>query len=109
MIEGHFEVPPYYGFIMEEDTLDWQYIYQGLFMGQFSTDLVNRRWKVYLSFNCEIPSEEDLKTIKVLVFPGSARAVHDERNAFVPVVSNFIRNVMENYSDIKLFGSCFGH
>jgi GMP synthase-like glutamine amidotransferase len=56
-----------------------------------------------------LPSEEDLKTIKVLVFPGSARAVHDETNLFVPVVAAFIRKVMQEHSDIKLFGSCFGH
>jgi len=35
--------------------------------------------------------------------------VHDPQNAFVPVVSAFIRQVLDEHPDIKLFGSCFGH
>ena len=77
-------------------------------MGNLSTDW-ERRWKVYLSYKNEVPTEEDLKSIKALVFPGSARAVYDEKNIFVPVVSEFICKVMNSYPKIKLFGSCFGH
>ncbi|TNV85281.1 hypothetical protein FGO68_gene2777 [Halteria grandinella] len=106
---GTYHPKPYYGFIMEEDTQDWQFVYQGLFMGNFATDWTNKRWKVYSAFRCELPSEEDLKSIKALVFPGSARAVHDPSNAFVEVVSKFIRKVLADHSEIKLFGSCFGH
>jgi GMP synthase-like glutamine amidotransferase len=79
-----------------------------LFIGQLTRDW-DKRWKVYLAFKMELPSEEELKSIKILVFPGSARAVYDEENLFVPVVSEFIRKVMSEYSNIKLFGSCFGH
>lgn len=43
------------------------------------------------------------------MFPGSARAVHDPSNLFVPVVSAFIRRVLDHHPNIKLFGSCFGH
>jgi GMP synthase-like glutamine amidotransferase len=77
-------------------------------MGNLSVDW-EKRWKVYLSYKNEIPTLEDLKTIKALVFPGSSKAVYDERNLFVPVVSELIRNVMNDYHQIKLFGSCFGH
>ena len=78
-------------------------------MGQFSKDWNNKRWKVFLGFKGELPTEGDLQSIKVLVFPGSARAVYDESNLFVSVVSAFIRKVMESYPSVKLFGSCFGH
>lgn len=65
-------------------------------MGNLSVDW-DRRWKVYLAYKHEIPSDEDLKTIKALVYPGSARAVYDESNLFVPVVSEFTRKVMDHY------------
>ncbi len=55
-----------------------------------------------------MPNDDELKSMKVLVFPGSAMAVYDESNLFVPVVSELIRKVMNQYEDIKLFGSCFG-
>ena len=77
-------------------------------MGQLAVDR-NRRWKVYLAYKHEFPSKEDLKSIKALIFPGSARAVYDKSNTFVDTVSEMIRDVMENYPEIKLFGSCFGH
>lgn len=63
-----------------------------------------------MSYNCEIPTDEELSTsIKALIFPGSAHAVHNPSSKFVPTVSAMIRNVMDNYKHIKLFGSCFGH
>jgi GMP synthase-like glutamine amidotransferase len=77
-------------------------------MGNLSVDW-ERRWKVYIAYKCEVPTDEDLKSIKALVFPGSARAVYDESNLFVPVVSEFIRKVIDRLPHIKLFGSCFGH
>jgi len=46
-------------------------------MGNLSVDW-ERRWKVYIAYKCEVPTDEDLKSIKALVFPGSARAVYDE-------------------------------
>ena len=52
---------------------------------------------------------DDLHSIKALIFPGSARAVYEKSNTFVDTVSKMILDVMENYPDIKLFGSCFGH
>jgi GMP synthase-like glutamine amidotransferase len=64
---------------------------------------------VYLAYNHEVPSKEDLKSIKVNIFPGSARAVYEKSNTFVDTVSEMIRDVIENYPEIKLFGSCFGH
>ena len=106
--DGTYDNKPYYGIIMEEDSNDWQYLYQGLFIGNLATDW-SQRWRVYLGFKCELPSHEDLQSIRVLVFPGSARAVYDESNLFVPEVSAFIRKVMSDHPKIKLFGSCFGH
>ena len=64
---------------------------------------------MYLAYKHEVPSKEDLKCIKALIFPGSSRAVYDKSNTFVETVSILIRDVMENYTEIKLFGSCFGH
>ena len=68
-------------------------------MGNLSVDW-ERRWKVYLAYKNEVPTNEDLKSIKALVFPGSARAVYDESNLFVPIVSEFIRKVMDFHPSI---------
>ena len=76
-------------------------------MGNLSIDW-DRRWKVYLAYKNEVPNNDELKSMKALVFPGSAMAVYDESNLFVHVVSELIRKVMNQYEDIKLFGSCFG-
>ncbi len=108
LIDGSYRRVPYYGFVLQEDSQDWQYLYQGLFIGQLATD-GEKRWKVYLGYKHEVPTMEDLKSIKALIFTGSARAVYDQQNTFVETISEMIRNVMENYPDIKLFGSCFGH
>ena len=64
---------------------------------------------MYLAYKHEVPSKEDLKSIKAIIFPGSARAVYDKSNTFVETVSEIIRDVLENYPETKLFGSCFGH
>ena len=50
-------------------------------MGQISIDW-DRRWKVCLAYQNEMPSDEDLKTIKALVFTGSSHAEH-EKDEFV--------------------------
>ena len=76
-------------------------------MGNLSIEW-DRRWKVYLAYKHEVPNDDELKSMKALVFPGSAMAVYDESNLFVPIVSELIRKVMNHYEDIKLFGSCFG-
>lgn len=86
-------MPPTYGFIMQEDQPDWRNIYQGLFMPNYSFDH-KYRWKFYFAIDGQFPSDEDLKTIKVLLFPGSAQAVYDPDSKFFPKVADFVRKIM---------------
>ena len=67
------------------------------------------KWKAYNGYLEILPTDEDLKTIKVLVFPGSGFSVYDEKNKFVEIVGEFVRKVYNEYPHIKMFGSCFGH
>jgi GMP synthase-like glutamine amidotransferase len=91
-------------------------------MGNFATDWTNRRFKVYYGYLATpehqyftpqgvpiMPTDDELKHLRALIFPGSARSVNDPANVFVEEISKFIRKVMAEYHEIKLFGSCFGH
>jgi hypothetical protein len=56
--------------VVLDDCEGWRYTYQALFMGQLRTS-GNEKWKYYIGFEHELPSEEDLKTLKLIVFSGS--------------------------------------
>jgi len=56
--------------IVLDDCEGWRWTYQALFMGQLRTS-GDEQWKYYIGFEHELPSEEDLKTLKLIVFSGS--------------------------------------
>jgi hypothetical protein len=53
-----------------DDCEGWRYTYQALFMSQIRTS-EDEAWKFYIGFEHEIPSEEDLKTLKLIILSGS--------------------------------------
>lgn len=67
---------PEFAIILEDDAHDWHYIYEALFMGQL-TITGNEKWKAYTAYKSQFPTHEELKKLKVIVFPGSGRAVYD--------------------------------
>jgi len=66
------------------------------------------KWKFFFGFNNELPSEEDLKTIKTIIFPGSGHSVYDESVSWIPGLKDFIRRIFNEYPQIKMIGGCFG-
>jgi len=55
-----------------------------------------------------LPSEEDLKTLKLIVLSGSGHSVYETDTPWIPLVKDLIRNVYQNYPHIKILGGCFG-
>jgi len=66
------------------------------------------KWNFYNAYNHEFPSEEDMKTLKAVIIPGSSRSSYDNTTTWIPLVKDFIRTVLNEYPDIKLIGGCFG-
>jgi len=93
--------------IICEDETDWKYIYQALFMGQLM-DNGDEKWQFFFGFNHELPSEEDLKSLKAIIIPGSSHSVYNATVSWIPHLKDFIRNVINEHPHIKLIGGCFG-
>ena len=76
-------------------------------MGQL-LETGDEQWKYYFGFLGELPSDEELKTIKGIILPGSGASVYDNKVSWIPPLLDFIRRVMNEYPHIKLIGGCFG-
>jgi len=76
-------------------------------MGQLM-ETGQEKWKFYTGFEYELPTDEDLQTIKCVILPGSGRSVYDKKVEWIPTVLEFIRKVMNQYPHIKIIGGCFG-
>jgi hypothetical protein len=94
--------------VLSDDAPNWPYIYQALFMGQ----LINsgdEKWQFYRAFEYELPSDDDLKSIKAIIFPGSGHAVYNEHKvAWITDLKHFIRRILNEHPHIKIIGGCFG-
>jgi len=90
-----------------DDCEGWRYTYQALFMSQIRTS-GDEAWKYYIGFEGELPSEEDLKTLKLIILSGSGQSAYDTSVPFVAPLKELIRNVYANYPQVKFVGGCFG-
>ena len=98
---------PEYAIILEDDAHDWLHIYEALFIGQLMTT-GQEKWKTYTAYRGQFPTHEELKKLKVVVFPGSGRAVYDFNVAWVPQLINLVQRIYSDYPKIKMIGGCFG-
>jgi GMP synthase-like glutamine amidotransferase len=76
-------------------------------MGQLM-ETGDEKWKFFNAYEYEFPSDEDLATIRTIIFPGSSRSAYDTSVSWVGEVKDFIRRVMNEYPHIKIIGGCFG-
>lgn len=65
-------------------------------------------WKHYFGYSLDLPTEEELSTIKTIIFSGSGYSVYEENVSWIPVVQDYIRTIIRDYPNIKLIGGCFG-
>jgi len=94
--------------ILCDDAVNWPYIYQALFMGQLM-HTGDEKWQFYRGYEHELPSEEDLATIKTIIIPGSGHAVYNEHKvSWISPLKAFIRRVMNECAHIRIIGGCFG-
>eukprot|EP00347_Sterkiella_histriomuscorum_P013552 403364277 len=80
---------PKYALILEDDSHDWQYIYEALWMSQLMVT-GEEKWKFYTGFKGQVPTDSELHKLKVLVLPGG------------------VQKILKNHPQIKMIGGCFG-
>jgi GMP synthase-like glutamine amidotransferase len=66
------------------------------------------KWNFYVGHEFELPSEEELQTIKCLILPGSGRSVYDTTVGWIAPLKEFIVRIINDYPHIKIIGGCFG-
>jgi len=66
------------------------------------------KWKFFFGCDHELPSEEDLKTLKAIIIPGSGHSVYNANVSWIPLMKDFIRSILNEHPHIKLIGGCFG-
>ena len=52
-------------------------------MGQL-TITGQEKWKFYTAYKGQLPTHEELKKLKLIIFPGSGRAVYDLNVKWIP-------------------------
>ncbi|CAD8146952.1 unnamed protein product [Paramecium pentaurelia] len=77
----------------------------GLFNGIYRRK--QERWLWYNVTQGSYPDEDTLKQTNVIIIPGSTSSAYDEK-AWIRSLQNFILNVYENHTQIKIMGICFG-
>jgi len=68
----------------------------------------DEKWSFYNAYQHEFPTDEELKSLKCVIIPGSSRSAYDNTTTWIPSVKDFIRTVMNEHPHIKLIGGCFG-
>jgi hypothetical protein len=66
------------------------------------------KWKSYIAYKSQFPTHEELKKLKVIVFPGSGRAVYDTGVLWVTQLIKLCQRIYSEYPHIKMIGGCFG-
>lgn len=98
--------PVEYGILLFDERDHYKSVYETFFVGNLFDN--GDSWKFYKAYDGEFPNDEELKSMKGLVLPGSYRSVYDEIPAIEPY-KQFIRKVYSSYPHIKMTGLCFGH
>ncbi len=66
-----------YAIITCDERDHYRMVYESLFVGNLITT-GKEKWDFYKATSFELPSDEDLKNLKGIVFPGSKHSVYDE-------------------------------
>ena len=98
---------PDYGVVQCDGRPLWEYLIEGQFIGMFMDE--GEVWKTYRPFEFYLPTDEELKSLKGLLFSGSYLSAHDTSVDWIGNMNAFIKNVYENYPHVRMYGGCFGH
>lgn len=98
---------PDYGMLMTDQSEEWQFHYPALFFPHLVDE--NEHWKFYHCFNDEYPTKEELQRLKGLIIPGNIDSPLDDSKPYLVETKLLIKEIYENYKNIKLVGVCFGH
>jgi hypothetical protein len=71
--------------IVLDDCDGWRWTYQALFMGQLMVS-GDENWKFFIGFEHELPSEEDLKSLKLIILSGSGQSAYDTSVPWIPAL-----------------------
>ncbi|CAG9333486.1 unnamed protein product [Blepharisma stoltei] len=80
------------------------------FVEAWSTSIFSQpfdRWQHYFVVSGQLPSKDALKTIKGIILLGGKFSANDQYNWLINLKS-FLREINEDYPDIKVVGICLG-
>jgi len=97
---------PDFALLLTDDRDCRKGINEALFMGQLFNS--GDQWAFYKPNEYEFPTDEELKTIKGLIVPGSKYSAYDESISWLEPTRKFIRKVYNEHPHIKILGVCFG-
>jgi GMP synthase-like glutamine amidotransferase len=84
------------------------YLYEAMWVPHLM-ETGEEKWVFYNGFDKEIPSDEALSTLKVILFPGSVQSTYETTLEWMPTLENLIRKVYTDFPSIKFVGGCYGH
>lgn len=96
---------PLFGIMVCDPTPDWTNQYEALYKGLYQSP--REKWKSYLVYNYQFPTEDELKKLKGIVVSGSKLSAYDKVEWF----SDFgalLKSIINEQSTTKVYGACFG-
>ena len=79
--------------------------FPALFQGLFRRS--GEKWLHYNAAIDDLPSEEQMKSVKAVILPGSSSSIYDEHEG-IDKLKQWIRYFNAKYPDVKMLGICFG-
>ncbi|CDW71898.1 UNKNOWN [Stylonychia lemnae] len=105
--EEEFHYPEYATLICDERD-HVKFTVEGL-IGLLLSEGSKERWAHYKAYDLEFPSENELKHLKAIIFPGSKYSAYDNSIPWLEPLKTLIRKIYTDYPHIRLVGICFGH
>lgn len=92
--------------VNDQNSVDPLYLhFPALFQGFFKRS--RERWLHFNAARGEFPSEEEMKTVRAVIIPGSSVSVYD-RHEGITKLKEWIREFDRKYPKVKMLGICFG-
>lgn len=92
--------------VNQQNIVDPLYLhFPALFQGFFRRS--RERWLHFNAAQGEFPSEQQMKTVKAVIIPGSSISAYDRHHG-IKNLKKWIRDFDQKYPDIRMLGICFG-
>lgn len=79
--------------------------FPALFQGIFKRS--GEKWIHYNAANDEFPTEEQMKSVRAIIIPGSSSSIYDKHEG-IDKLKHWIKDFDVKYPKVKMLGICFG-